>query len=312
MTEQQEAWESRLAQASGSLCCSSSSPERTPIDPAGFFQGKSLFYTLRFICRILPKIIKSGRGITDSFTTLTDNPESPRTRASDTFVSHLQQYCHSLGADMLGYTTVEPHHIFRGLAVLYPHVIVLIKEMDAEKLQQAPSFATSEMIHDTYAELGEIANRVAGFLRENGFGAQAGPALGGSTIYPVLAYEAGLGAIGAHGLLITPRFGSRQRIAVVYTSIENLPRTETNQYEWIRDYCRTCAHCINVCPGNAIYRYPQKGPGATVTHMDRERCLPYFYRLYGCSWCIKECPFNSIEYESLKKHYHELKESRMF
>ena len=84
-------------------------------------------------------------------------------------------------------------------------------------------------------------------------------ALGGITDYTHLAELAGFGAIGYHGLLITPEFGPRVRLAAVFTSIEDLPSTATDEHAWIEDFCRECVKCVRQCPPQAIGIQRQQG-----------------------------------------------------
>ena len=159
------------------------------------------------------------------------------------------------------------------------------------------------MIMETYDSLGKAANKVTDFLRKHGYSAMAGHALGGMAQYPPLAQKAGLGWIGKHGLLITPEFGPRLRLAAVYTSIENLPFSESNEHEWIADYCECCGVCARRCPPKAIYETPIVHSPERVTHIDREACFPYFIEHYGCSICIKVCPFNRRDYSDIKDRF---------
>jgi len=113
-------------------------------------------------------------------------------------------------------------------------------EMDNSRIARTPQMPAGTEVWRTYDRLGLIVNRVARFLRKRGFGAQAGAALGGDVNYPLLAQKAGLGHIGKHGLLISPGRGPSRRIAAVYTSIENLPVTDSGRYAWIADFCSGC------------------------------------------------------------------------
>lgn len=117
-------------------------------------------------------------------------------------------------------------------------------EMKKSIIDTAPSPYAKKEIMRTYYELGRVANKVCDFLRKRGYSAQAGPALGGDVNYPKLAENAGLGAIGKHGLLIHPKYGPSLRIGAVYTSIDNLPSTEENEHLWLRSFCSTCKRCV--------------------------------------------------------------------
>jgi epoxyqueuosine reductase QueG len=200
----------------------------------------------------------------------------------------------------IGYAKLPADLIFEGFGVLFDKTIVLAMEMNREKIEKAPSQETFEMIHETYDELGIAANRIVGFLRERGFAAHAGHPLGGLTLYPPLAQMAGIGWIGKHGLLITPEFGPRVRLAAVYTNIENLPFSEANPHEWIEEYCEKCGLCMKMCPADAIYQNPKVDENGHETHIQTNLCFEYFAENYGCSVCIKVCPFSKVPYAKLK------------
>ena len=159
------------------------------------------------------------------------------------------------------------------------------------------------MVFDTYDSLGIAANRIAAFLREMGYAAQADHPLGGAALYPPLAQKAGIGYVGKHGLLITPKFGSRIRLAAVYTSIQNLPDSKENNHSWIGEYCKICGLCIKQCPPKAILEETVMHDTGIKTDIIQQDCFEYFIQNYGCSVCIKVCPFSKgiDAYERLKQ-----------
>ncbi|MCP4760158.1 MAG: hypothetical protein GY870_00155 [archaeon] len=91
-------------------------------------------------------------------------------------------------------------------------------------------------------------------------------------------------------------------MALIYTSIENLPVKERseNEHKWIGDFCGKCGKCIKNCPGNAILEQPIAHNSNYLTHIQNDKCYPHFYGNYDCSICIKVCSFNQNEYENLK------------
>ncbi len=184
--------------------------------------------------------------------------------------------------------------------MLHAHAIVLTMEMDRERMDASPSADSAVMVHETYNELGIAANAIARHLRELGYSAQAGHPLGGLTLYPPLAQAAGLGWQGMHGLLITPEFGPRVRLAAVFTSIEDLPDSGGEEHAWIEDFCAECVKCVRQCPPDAIRTEPIRHASGRVTSIEPDRCLPYFVRNHGCSICIKVCPFHQRDYDWLK------------
>jgi len=119
-----------------------------------------------------------------------------------------------------------------------------------------------------------------------------------------LAKKAGLGWRGISGLLITPHYGPRVRLAAVFTNIENLPYSTNNEHQWIENYCESCRLCIRDCPPKAIMEHSIERPGGLLTAVVDDKCFPYFANFHGCSICIKICPFNNTDYNKLKRAYH--------
>ena len=264
----------------------------------GFFsifrtvREQDLKFKVHFTPRSLPQVIGCLKGIKKSFKTLKNNPFEQKDTMSIEELSELEEYARSIGVKKIGYTEVLPQYIFRDQKqVLFKNVIVIIDEMDYDKMGKAPSATTMVMIHKTYRRMGIQANKLANFLRKKDYAAHAGPALGGLSIYPILAQDAGLGIIGRHGLLINPEFGPRHRIAVVYTNIQNLPVSNENAHKKIQNVCGACGRCIEKCPTGAIHETPIIGLNGRMTHVDIMKCWEGFIN-YGCSICIKECPLN--------------------
>ena len=277
------------------------SPEKINIEPEKGIPPLNLKDAFFLGTRIKPFIDRSLHQIIAAVKSLDQNPRNPKTKANPEFIEQIEKKARRLGADEIGWATITPDLIFKEYSVYSPNVIVLLKEMNKEKIALAPSNKTLHTIFRSYAELGRIVNRLTGFLRINGYGAQGGPALSGMALYPPIAEKAGLGGHGLHGLLITEKFGPRIRIGVIYTSIDNLPVfTGENPHSWIGEFCRRCRICVKKCPGRAILEEPVK-KGNALTHIVKEKCLPYFYNEHGCSVCIKVCPFNNTPYRELKK-----------
>ncbi|QSZ66138.1 hypothetical protein RJ40_00785 [Methanofollis aquaemaris] len=250
--------------------------------------------------RILPHIRRIKRAQKRSIISLEKNPENPETIASDDFLQDLELTLTTMGVSEIGYATVSEDEIFQQKGILYTNAIVITAPMDREKIDTAPSLDSSDTSFASYAMLGEIVNQVAGFLRTNGFGAQADPALGGKVSFPNLAEKAKIGVRGRHGLLISPANGPCQRIAAIYTSITNLPVSSENPHAWIRDFCKTCGECARNCPGDAIDRGTDPGSEIRRPFLDAKKCHPYFEDRHGCGVCIRVCPFHIQGYERIR------------
>ncbi len=104
-------------------------------------------------------------------------------------------------------------------------------------------------------------------------------------------------------LIISPEAGPRHRLAVVYTDIENLPIRKENPHDWIKEFCRQCGKCIKKCPSQAIHETPVKTKGDHIAYIDNNDCVNYFSKNYGCSVCVKECPFNQLGYDKIKDKF---------
>ena len=289
--------EDSLVEKDGAICASPSSPQRFEfhISKMDLVRPRmpSIFGSLHIMRSIMSNIQLS-------LTSLDQNPERPKALVDERFLRELENYVNTLGVGAVGYAKLPRELIFQGKAVLYDNVIVLLMEMDRDKIDMAPSRETAVMVHETYDELGIAANKLASFLRKNGCSAQAGHPLGGQVLFPPLAELAGLRWHGRHGLLITPEFGPRVRIAAVYTSITDLPVNKENAHSWIEEFCATCGRCIRKCPANAIYDGPVMHDKGLKTHIDSGRCFRFFAENWGCSVCIKECRFNMEGYYELR------------
>ena len=250
--------------------------------------------------RLLPIMIRIMMGIRRSLRTLADNPTEPEAIADPSVIEEIEQYILKLGASSVGYVKVPSRWIFQDKAVAYDNAIVFAMEMDKTRMDSAPSIACMTTVMETYRDQGIIANKVAARLRKHGFGAHAGHPLNGMALYPPLAQSAGLGWIGLNGIIITPEHGPRVRLAAVFTSIENLPFSESNQHGWIEEYCRSCQVCIKRCPPGALYGVPEQHDNGQMTFVENDLCFPYFNDYYGCSVCVAVCPFNHVAYTKLR------------
>jgi epoxyqueuosine reductase QueG len=258
--------------------------------------GPPKFYPETFELMIdTAKLVKKG------YEDISDNPAEPLTEISTEELEKLVSYSKSLGVNDIGFTEVDPKLIFKNRAILHKNAIVITMEMDYEQIALAPSRETGHEVHFTYNKLGQISNKIAEYLRKRGFNAQAGAALGGDVDYKHLAEKANMGAIGNHGLLISPKVGPRQRITAIYTSIENLPVKADNPHKWIKEFCKSCQICAKRCPANAIVGLDKAKENQE--YIELPKCAKSFANSFGCSVCIKECLFNKSDYGKIYKLY---------
>ncbi len=247
-----------------------------------------------------PQMIGSIVNIRKSIYDLEQNPAPGKKQMDPDTLAALRTFAKSAGADEIGFAVVPQEWVFKDLAIRYTQAIVLVMEMDHARMELAPNPDTAVMVHETYNQLGQISNRIADWLRDRGYAAHAGHPLGGMALYPPMAQAAGLGWRGINGLVITPEFGPRVRLAAVFTEIENFPVYEGDDHAWVLDFCESCKRCIRDCPPDAFYAEPIEHDNGLVTVLDNDKCFPYFAKFHGCSVCIKVCPFNQQSYEKIK------------
>ncbi|WP_420642455.1 [Fe-S]-binding protein [Candidatus Leptofilum sp.] len=296
------AWEASVRERPGSLHGGENSPSRFNILAAGL-SLRDDHPPMPGFPKSVPHVFGSVTNIRKSVHDLDRNPVNGKKIIDDKILVDLCDYAKSVGVDEVGFATVPQEWVFRETAVLYNKAIVLVMEMDKARMQLAPNKDTAVMVHETYDLLGRASNKIADWLRERGYAAHAGHPLNGMALYPPMAQVAGLGYRGIHGLLITPQFGPRVRLAAVFTEIENLPMYGGHEHEWLLDFCQICHRCIRDCPPQAIYETPIEHENGLVTTVDNAKCFPYFANNHGCSVCIKVCPFNHTNYERLHETY---------
>jgi formate hydrogenlyase subunit 6/NADH:ubiquinone oxidoreductase subunit I len=298
----QDRWEQMVVNIPLATLGGANSPVRFNIPRAGIeLQGDHA--PLPGFPKSAPQMVGSIINIRKSIYDLERNPSDGKKHMDAQTLIELGRFANSVGADEIGFAAVPQEWVFKNLAILYTQAIVLVMEMNKDRMDLAPNPDTAVMVHETYNQLGQVSNKIADWLRERGYAAHAGHPLGGMALYPPMAQAAGLGWRGMSGLLITPKFGPRVRLAAVFTEIENLPRYEGEEHAWVMDFCESCKRCIRDCPPNAFYETPIKHQNGLTTVLDNEKCFPYFAKNHGCSVCIKVCPFHQHSYEKIKEGY---------
>jgi len=255
------------------------------------------------IKKIIPKVFNTVRKAISGYKReIKEFPEDAQSVPKD-FWEEVEEQAKNLSIDLIGFAPIDENFMFEedhvgGIEVLYENAIVLGMEMDYEAIDAAPEPPAGVESLNIYAELGDATNKLTDFIRSKGYRAIACHPLGGPILYPAMAVKAGLGKIGKQGLLITKKFGPRQRLSIIAVNIDNLPENPREDFV-IDKYCKKCKRCVNLCPVSAIYDEPIIKDNGTVTRIDGDKCIEYFYETTGCSVCIKECPFHKIGYKAM-------------
>jgi len=183
-------------------------------------------------------------------------------------------------------------------------VIVMAIEMDQKAISTAPAQPASAAAAVGYSKMAFTIACLGEFIRNLGYRAIQ---CGNDTALSIpLAIDAGLGALGRNGLLLTPEYGPRVRICKVFTDMP-LIADEIN-IEFIkktRKFCKTCFKCAEACENEAITKNvnPDFEP-VTISnnscvkkyYVDVEKCFEYWIENSGdCGNCIAACPFSKIK-----------------
>lgn len=101
--------------------------------------------------------------------------------------------------------------------------------------------------------------------------------------YKHMAEAARLGIIGWHGLLITPEYGPRVRLACILTDAPLAGSAPPN----MESPCPKCGGaCVKICPAKAITK-PQAGE---TYQLDKYACSTYYTASGMCAECLRICP----------------------
>jgi epoxyqueuosine reductase QueG len=197
-------------------------------------------------------------------------------------------------ADAVGIAAMDPLYVFEGYTVEEPWVIVLGLAHNYERLKEVPSDETNGIgvvdIGDQYAKGTRSSYALANWIRSQGYTANPypGPSASALVLIPP-AIAAGLGELGKHGSLISPKFGSGVRLAGVTT---NMPLVATGPNRFgADDFCSTCQVCTRACPPGAISENKQMVRGVERWYVNFDKCIPYFAEAASCGICIAECPW---------------------
>jgi epoxyqueuosine reductase QueG len=252
---------------------------------------------------IIPKIFMSIKKSRRDYKNEIKTPPSDLKHATNEFWEEVIEKSKSLGIDLIGFAPIDENLIFEndyigGIELLYDNGIILGMEMEYDAINTAPNPPAGLESLRIYAELGIATNNLADFIRSKGYRVIACHPLGGPILYPAMAVKAKLGEIGKQGLLITKKFGPRQRLSMISINAEPLPENPNNEAK-ISKYCEKCKRCVHFCPVKAIFEEPVVKQNGIITRIDNEKCFEYFYETTGCSVCIEKCPFHKIGYEVL-------------
>ena len=178
-----------------------------------------------------------------------------------------------------------------------PYVVVIANEMDHTTIKTVPSALSGAATGQGYSKDIIAVLSLTQYIRNLGYRAVA--SLNDTALSIPLAIQAGLGQYGRHGLLITPEFGPRVRMAKIFT---DLPLQPDEPIDFgVTEFCNVCQACAVGCPVKAIpFGVPEAKPhsisnlsGVKKWTVVAEKCFKFWTNQgTDCSICIRVCPYN--------------------
>jgi len=216
-----------------------------------------------------------------------------------------------LGADLVGVCRLDRRWLYSEvwlrdtgeripleLDEAYASAVVLGFSMDYAMVTASPTAVSAAAVALGYSRQTAASVSLARFIRALGFRAIAS---GNDTALSVpLAVDAGLGEASRMGMLVTPEYGARVRLAKVITDMPLEP--DSPIAFGVREWCRKCMKCARKCPASAIPQDPDpswsgpseaNNPGVYKWYVDGDRCLAFWLKNgIDCITCIAACPYS--------------------
>ncbi|MFW9969547.1 MAG: hypothetical protein ACFFDF_05050 [Candidatus Odinarchaeota archaeon] len=228
------------------------------------------------------------KGFQEARKTKYGNENNTKTDVSPDFWEKFEKKAKDMGVDIIGYTPVIENYIFNGLKVYGKHAIVLGMEMKWDKIKESPGAICEIEVFRLYKVLGDVTIKLAEYLKTQGYKSEAHHPFGGKLLYGPHAVAANLGIMGRNGLIITPKFGPRQRWSIITTDAK-IFQTKERDFNELKDLCEKCGACVRECKGGSVFKSPIEKENGVITHIDRTKCIQSILDNNYCSYCLKIC-----------------------
>ena len=269
------------------------------------------WYIADFTADLLEQSGDRKEGFLDSYTMFREGATRKTSGTPAENTRELKRAGKFLGADLIGvcdyderwvYTRNYSRQQLRDKPMDLPEdlssVVVIANEMHHQTIKTVPSALSGAATGQGYSRDIIAVLSITQYIRNLGYRAIA--SLNDTALSIPLAIQAGLGQYGRHGLLITPEFGPRVRIAKVFT---DLPLIADAPIDFgVTETCEICRRCTDACPVKAI---PGDAPSYEtydgISHLkgvrkwtiDAKKCFQFWANQgTDCSICIRVCPYN--------------------
>lgn len=222
-------------------------------------------------------------------------------------IKALASFC---GADLVGICRLDPAYVAShrgdeysvgtprfGEPIVLEHrfAVALAFARDYAMVRAGHSYIDGNDGAQTYNRAAVTACQLAGVIREMGYPAKAHHERSEEILQVPVAVAAGLGELGRLGMLITPRYGPRVRLAAVTTDLPLVPDEPVDI--GVQAFCRICRKCAACCPSGAIAKGGQIVVRGVRKWVIRPvNCLAFWGAdkdsWDDCSTCIAVCPYN--------------------
>jgi len=219
----------------------------------------------------------------------------------------VKKYAEHVGAVSVGICELNPAWVYskRGeihydnwedwgkeIKDLPKYAVVMLLEMNRDHVMSAPHTPSVAESALNYAKGAYVSTMMARWFVHMGYRGEAEHTRNYNVIMPPVAVDAGLGEVGRHGYLITPKFGARTRIFVTLTDMPLIPDQPISI--GVEEFCEKCMKCADSCPSKSIPSGPKTNcRGIEKWKLDEDSCFNYWSRVgTDCSICMAICPFS--------------------
>nr|WPM93796.1 reductive dehalogenase [uncultured prokaryote] len=249
---------------------------------------------------------------------------APNITSAEKLSLYVKRAAKFFGASLVGITELDKRWLYKTQVQLYStsieqkqeqefpeinldgditNAIVMIVEMDPSGINCAPTFLEFASAGLGYSKMSVLIASMAQFIRNLGY--KALPCANDTALSVPLAIDAGLGALGRIGVLITKKFGPRIRICKVLTNMplrQDAP--DIDFIEKVNQKCRNCRKCAEACEYGAIdnekepsyaIKSTSNNAGVKKWYVDVEKCYQGWVEYSSdCALCVKACPYSNI------------------
>ncbi|MFC1666975.1 4Fe-4S binding protein [Candidatus Omnitrophota bacterium] len=214
------------------------------------------------------------------------------------FREELKNTAYGLGSALFGTAHIKPvkkefhfsDEILQGLDYAIS-IGVRLSDPILEEIIDTPTKIYYHHYRQVNIALDQIALRLSNFIQSKGYKALPVPASQiidwekqeGHLSHKKIGKIAGLGFIGRNNLLVNPELGARFRLVTILTDMPLLSDKP------LREDCKDCRNCIEMCPVGAIKEKQQDFDHSKCYEKLKEFRNKGIVGQFICGVCVKAC-----------------------